>query len=40
MFRKGKTLIERIVEREYYKELEEKANYFQKILNSKQIDKN
>lgn len=35
MFPKGKTLIEREVEREYYKELEAKADYLSKILSKK-----
>ena len=35
MFPKGKTLIEREVEREYYKELEAKADYLSKILSQK-----
>jgi predicted ATPase len=35
MFPEGKSLIERIVEREYYKELEDKADYLQKILNKR-----
>ncbi len=33
MFPKGMTLIERIVEREYYSELEKKVEDFNKILN-------
>ncbi len=35
MFPSGRTLIERIVEREYYKELESKADYFNRILKKK-----
>ncbi|OFX30687.1 MAG: hypothetical protein A2X08_07570 [Bacteroidetes bacterium GWA2_32_17] len=35
MFPEGKTLIEREVEREYYKELEAKADYLSKILSKK-----
>lgn len=35
MFPEGKTLIERIVEREYYQELESKSDYMQNILNRK-----
>lgn len=35
MFPKGKTLIEREVERDFYKELEEKADYMKRILKRK-----
>ena len=38
MFPKGRTLIERIVEREYYKELEENIENFEKILEEKRND--
>ncbi len=35
MFPKGRYLIEREVEREYYKELEDKADYLKRLLKKK-----